>query len=208
MKKIPPLTKMLLVNIGWVRAFAGRLHSIKRTRCRLKLLKKLPRNAICAEIGVWKGSFSSQILNHTSPKELHLVDPWAFESTLKNRMYGGKVARNQNDMDEIYETILKRFCAKARVFRMASSRYFDDRVSDSLDWVYIDGDHTKTVVLQDLIACFCVVKDNGFITRDDYHWREEDGSYPVREAVDEFCAQYHLQRELVGDQFLIRKKET
>ncbi|HIF08442.1 MAG TPA: hypothetical protein EYQ81_00345 [Sneathiellales bacterium] len=60
------------------------------------LLDRLAKNAVCAEIGVWKGDFSAQILKITAPKQLHLVDPWKFQSQFPRRLYGGAGAANQN----------------------------------------------------------------------------------------------------------------
>ena len=41
----------------------------------------LPKNGIGAELGVFKGVFSSVLLETTKPKKLHLIDPWYFLST-------------------------------------------------------------------------------------------------------------------------------
>ena len=46
---------------------------------RAELLKRTPKDSICAEVGVWKGEFSKQILKRTSPRMLHLIDPWMFQ---------------------------------------------------------------------------------------------------------------------------------
>ena len=37
----------------------------KRNRSRLDLLQHMPKNGICAEIGVWRGDFPQLILKHT-----------------------------------------------------------------------------------------------------------------------------------------------
>jgi hypothetical protein len=37
-----------------------------------------PPSGVCAEIGVWKGEFSAQILKVARPSKLHLIDPWRF----------------------------------------------------------------------------------------------------------------------------------
>lgn len=70
---------------------------------RLTLLNKMPKASVCAEIGVWKGEFSERIYKITEPKQLHLIDPWEFQSEFSDRMYGGSVAKNQSDMDSIYQ---------------------------------------------------------------------------------------------------------
>ena len=76
---------------------------------RLKLLKKMPKHAVCAEIGVWKGTFSKHILKATKPKKLHLIDPWAFQSEFPERLYGGIAAKSQADMDLIYQSVKRQF---------------------------------------------------------------------------------------------------
>src|ERR1700679_3478846 len=78
-------------------------------RRRQALLARLPKQAICAEIGVWKGAFSRQILEEARPLELHLIDPWEFVPTLPGRWYGGKIATSQSDMDAICRRVADQF---------------------------------------------------------------------------------------------------
>ncbi|MGH7859695.1 MAG: hypothetical protein ACREQY_20400, partial [Candidatus Binatia bacterium] len=70
------------------------------------LLRMLPRDAVCAEIGVWKGELSRRILDKTSPRRLHLIDPWLFQPEFPTRIYGGGAAKSQGDMDEIYRAVV------------------------------------------------------------------------------------------------------
>ena len=39
------------------------------------LLHSLPRNSVGAEIGVWRGEFSADIVRRVRPRRLHLIDP-------------------------------------------------------------------------------------------------------------------------------------
>jgi hypothetical protein len=66
-------------------------------------LKKNPRSHvlnlirngdICAEIGVWKGSFSQQLLRK-KPKKLHLIDPWLYLPQFGDRCYGARGDNSQ-----------------------------------------------------------------------------------------------------------------
>lgn len=52
------------------------------------LLEMMPRNAVCAEVGVLWGVFSRAILKITKPKALHLIDPWAYRADLRDQNYG------------------------------------------------------------------------------------------------------------------------
>ena len=110
------------------------------------LVKLLEHQAVCAEVGVWKGDFSASLLRHTKPKRLHLIDPWAFEENQPLAWYGGLAARSQADMDSIYDGVRARFEREIAegtvVIDRAPSAEALRRLPDSgLDWIYIDGNH-------------------------------------------------------------------
>jgi hypothetical protein len=170
------------------------------------LLERLPRNAHCVEIGVWKGSFSKRIIEASRPRLLHLVDPWEYQPAFPDRLYGGKDASNQGDMDAIFKNVCDTLgtLENVRVHRQRSDQFLS-APGDPFDWVYIDGDHSREAVLRDLELSWKKVKDGGIVAGDDYYWRDSDGSLPVKQAVDSFCAKTGGQFELIGSQFMIRK---
>ena len=107
----------------------------------------MPKDSICAEVGVWKGDFSEKILKETQPKRLYLIDPWQFQPDFEQALYGGKVAENQGDMEKIYCGIEKKFENeinenKIVLLRGFSEKMFKEIQNGSLDWIYIDGNHT------------------------------------------------------------------
>lgn len=174
---------------------------------RTLFLKKMPRSSLCAEIGVWKGDFSQQIQTLTSPKKLHLIDPWEFQSEFPDRMYGGYVAKNQLDMDNIYEGVRKRFNNYPNVLlhRGKSEKVLQEFEDAYFDWVYIDGNHYYEYVLNDLRLCLSKVKPGGTIAGDDYKWGEKEG-FPVKRAVRDFIKENGLEDNLqiLGSQFMIK----
>lgn len=87
---------------------------------RRQLLRLLPKESIGAEIGVWKGDFSEEILRLVRPRELHLIDPWMFQLGFASRWYGGAIAKSQIDMDLIYQNVLQRFATYPTVRRKNS----------------------------------------------------------------------------------------
>ena len=189
--------------------FVGRLQQLFRRNKnpRHLLLEKMPKGSVCAEIGVWKGDFSDLILDMASPKTLHLIDPWEFQSEFSERMYGGSVARSQRDMDLIYEGVRNRFgeCRNIIFNRGKSEKVLYEFPDDYFDWVYIDGNHYYDYVMKDLEACFLKVKPGGIIAGDDYTWGEQD-DYPVRRAVRDFIAAKSLKNNLkvLDSQFYIK----
>jgi hypothetical protein len=75
---------------------------------RLELLRRMPVESVCAEIGVWKGDFSREILRRTSPKMLHLINPWKFMPEFPKRGYGGHHAKTQEAMDRVFGSVKAR----------------------------------------------------------------------------------------------------
>lgn len=177
------------------------------SRWRRKLLQRMPRNGVCAEIGVWRGAFSEAILEVTKPQVLHLIDPWEFQGEFPDRMYGGSVARGQADMDRIYDSVCRRFDSfdNVRIHRGKSDQVLSQFEDDSLDWVYIDGNHYYDYVLQDLNLSIWKVKSGGYLTGDDYNWGASEG-YPVKQALQDFALEKGLEQqlEILGSQFLLR----
>lgn len=174
---------------------------------RLLLLEKMPKTAVCAEIGVWKGDFSELIRSMTLPRKLHLIDPWKFQGEFPERMYGGSVAKEQSDMDRIYEHVRNRFNDYQNIIlhRGKSEKVLQDFENAYFDWVYIDGNHYYEYVLNDLQICLSKVKPGGIIAGDDYTWGEKDG-FPVKRAVQDFINRNNLKSnlELIGSQFIIK----
>lgn len=159
---------------------------------RLFLLKMMPKNSICAEIGVWKGEFSSKILEIVGPKELNLIDPWKFEKgkVYKNAKYGGK-SNSQKVLDEVYNSVLKKFNSEihygqVKIYRKSSEMAVDDFPDEYFDWIYIDGNHLYEFVKKDLELYTKKVRKGGYITGDDYTGEGSWWNNDVKKAVDEF----------------------
>ncbi|WP_417585848.1 class I SAM-dependent methyltransferase [Nitrincola sp.] len=172
------------------------------------LVARLPRGSVGVEVGVHKGDFSSFLLDSLQPKKLHLIDPWRYESSEQydQSWYGG-MAEGQAELDERFEFVKKRFqeeivVGAVVVHRMDSASALEAFEAESLDWVYIDGNHLYEFVLKDLNASLDKIKKGGVICGDDYQsggwW---DGG--VIKAVDEFCDKFSLRKEIIGNQFLI-----
>jgi hypothetical protein len=161
---------------------------------RVRLLERVPKRGVCAEIGVWKGDFSERILEVVRPTRLHLIDPWqaVFGEAYEGARYGGELAEGQAEMDAIYASVLARFERERRagvveVHRLPSAEAAERFRDGELDFVYIDGNHRYEFVKADLEAFSRKVRPGGLVAGDDYGvagwW--EDG---VTRAVDEFVA--------------------
>jgi hypothetical protein len=175
------------------------------------LLELMPKNSICAEIGVWKGEFSKKILKIVQPKELHLIDPWKYENeqTYNKAWYGGKIG-SQNAMDQIYNYVNVQFNNEIKnkqvfIYRnlsIVAGKSFEDNY---FDWVYIDGNHLYEFVKKDIELFYKKVKKGGYITGDDY---KKEGWWKggVKKAVDEFIQKGIVKKiEIKNNQFILEK---
>jgi len=179
---------------------------LKRRAQRRELLAAFPRSSAGAEIGVWKGDHAAEVLRVCKPAVLYLIDPWRHQQTAHyaGALYGG-IADGQEELDQVYESVVRRFRRKPVVVkRMPSEQAAAMFAPASLNWIYIDGDHRYEAVVEDLERFAPVVCPGGFIAGDDYGITGWWGDGVTR-AVDEFAAK-HACRDfrVVGTQFLIR----
>ncbi|MFV2033798.1 MAG: class I SAM-dependent methyltransferase [Halocynthiibacter sp.] len=179
----------------------------KRDLVRRKMLETLPKNGKCAEIGVWEGKFSSEILAITTPKELHLIDPWEYMPEFSNTGFGRK--KNADAMSEKYEMVKAKFNddKRVKIHRATSEVALGSLKDGSLDWVYIDGNHNEPFISNDLNLALEKVAPNGVIAGDDFYWEKENGA-PIKTAVhkllEELAGQAKFER--FGQQYVIRLK--
>lgn len=177
------------------------------------LLEMLPPNSVGAEIGVFQGDFSAQLLECVRPRELHLIDPWKYEVDKKydRAWYGGMATNGQADMDARHLSVCQRFDDAIRNSQVVIHRAFSADTlgrfeEDYFDWVYIDGNHLYDFVMQDLILAIAKTKSNGYIAGDDY---TEEGWWKggVKKAVDEMAANPAVELiALRHRQFVFRKQ--
>ncbi|WP_353432454.1 class I SAM-dependent methyltransferase [Polynucleobacter sp. MWH-UH23A] len=90
---------------------------------------------------------------------------------------------SQQAMERLFKAVsfnLLRFDGRAKLMKQKSWDAANKFVDESLDLVYIDGDHTYDGVVKDLAAWFPKVRKGGVICGDDIGWPG------VKQAVDEF----------------------
>lgn len=191
-----------------LRQVHGRLRPhVFRNRSRA-IFDSVDEDGTCAEIGVWKGDFSQEILEQCKPRKLHLVDPWIFDGDCPERWHGGSDAKTQEDMDAIYQNVVDRFSCHSNVeiHRMMSCEAVHLFGNEYFDWIYIDGDHSYDAVRQDLSMWWDKVKSGGTIIGDDYRWRDERGCKTVKRAYKEVISERFIARTYIrAGQFFIEK---
>lgn len=173
----------------------------------VRLVKDLECRTLC-EVGVWRGEFAELLLNKIPAIEKYtLIDPWRnlpswnkpanksdieFEAIRAEAM--GRVAPHSDKIIEVRDTT-----------KNARSVIPDD----SLDFTYIDGDHTLRGITIDLNAMLPKIKAGGFIGGDDFSksiWQHDTSFTPseVHPYAIYFAEAYDLRiYTLPFHQFLI-----
>ena len=149
---------------------------------RTELKKLMPKRKLTgAEIGVASGLHSNDILMNWNIKKLYLIDAW---ECMPNQL--GDASSPQEWHDFNYKStviIMKNHGSKYKILRGLSTAMSKTIQDETLDFIYIDGDHSYEGVMKDLQAWCRKVKKNGLISGHDY----KNVAYGVYEAVHDFC---------------------
>eukprot|EP00930_Biecheleria_cincta_P095939 TRINITY_DN87826_c0_g1_i1.p1 TRINITY_DN87826_c0_g1~~TRINITY_DN87826_c0_g1_i1.p1 ORF type:complete len:166 (-),score=19.92 TRINITY_DN87826_c0_g1_i1:88-585(-) len=137
-----------------------------------------------AEVGVHKGKFSAELLE-LQPDRLYLVDPW--KRSMANLADVCGVGRmrpeciSEEEEKEAQENV--RFGVqegRVVIFREFSPLAASFVQNESLDVVYVDGDHSYEAVAADLRGWTRKLRANGLLCGDDW------GAPDVRKAVHQW----------------------
>ena len=134
-----------------------------------------------AEIGVDRGKFSEYMFEAIPDLELLCVDPWRWKLRGKSR-YHSAVRR----LEPHNATIIRKTSLMASL----------EVPRESLDFVYIDGDHTFDFVMMDIILWAPKIKYGGIISGHDYYKFRHGG---VVEAVNAYTNAHCITQWFLTD---------
>lgn len=163
------------------------------------------------ELGVYKGEFSKILLENWNGR-LYMIDPW--------RPIGGDYidACDENQLYDLYADTAKNIKGhedRGLMLRGLGEELIDLFNDESLDFIYIDANHSYDYVKADLEMWYPKLKKGGILSGHDYlkfDWYSDSKEYPlcqngkdreiysyntqgryfagifgVNPAVDEFC---------------------
>ncbi len=168
-----------------------------------KLLKDYPRGK-GAEIGTFQGAFSKHILEEWQGT-LYMIDVW---NPIDDYI---DISNHANFENKVYldaMNSIKGMEDRGIMIRCTSEKAAEIFPDNSLDFVYIDANHSYDYVVQDLQLWYPKVKSGGLVMGHDYldiDWYNDPnflenrkdkhifgtvgyvGIFGVNPAVDEFC---------------------
>lgn len=155
------------------------------------VIKRIPtdRQVLGAEIGVWVGDTAWRVLAQRPNAFHYLIDPWR-EPDPDSRYAkspDGIALKKQHYFDKCMEKTINAISPyedRAEIYRMTSGEAAGLITNRSLDYVFIDAEHTYEGVKEDIYLWLPKVAQGGWIGGHDY------GNLPrfpgVQKAVDEF----------------------
>lgn len=116
-----------------------------------------------AEIGVERGRYSKSLLKANPRLTLYGVDPWETYNGYRDYV-------SQQQLDEFYADTQRRLAPYpgAKLIRAFSAEAVKDFHDESLDFVYIDGNHDLMNVVTDLTLWSKKVRPGGIVAGHDY----------------------------------------
>ena len=149
-----------------------------------------------AEIGVFRGEFTKRFCQEGL--KMYAIDPWIWYDDYVENSYQAK-------LDKSYALATERLkdydCEIIRKFSMDAVKDFDN---DSLDFVYIDGNHGFKHVTEDIYEWSKKVRKGGVISGHDYTYLVGDKLFhcDVKWVVDAYT------KAIKKSWFVLGRKET
>jgi hypothetical protein len=164
-----------------------------------------------AEIGVYRGAFAAHVLESCPAVETYyMIDPWRHLDD-----WNKPANRDDDTFQRFFEETIHNTRAHEgrRVILRGRTTEVIDRIPEcSLDFAYVDGDHSLRGITIDLLRLYPRIRDGGWIGGDDFSpsiWQHEQQYEPT--LVFPFAVYF---AEAVGsriyglprNQFLIEKR--
>jgi len=151
------------------------------------VVSRVSVGSVGAEIGVYRGAMSKQLFKRIPGLKLYMVDRWKVYSKAE-RIASPKTRIARISERRTWKKIKAEAVAIAKSHKGARLIVDDSvaaaaKIADaSLDFIFIDGDHSYEGVQRDLLAWMPKVKPGGWLMGHDYGNKPDGG---VKRAVDE-----------------------
>lgn len=150
-------------------------------------------SGVGVEIGVAEGWYSSKVMELGKIIKMYGIDPYVphkgYRDYTRETTYDRLRTTAHNRLDDYpnYEFI--------ETYSLEAVKRFEN---ESLDFVYIDGDHSYEAVTDDITVWMPKVKPGGIIAGDDYIRSDRDKRfYDVIRAVDDFVKLHNIPKYFI-----------
>jgi|TARA_Y100000310_G_scaffold167546_2_gene167417 hypothetical protein len=184
---------MVVMKKFWLRSILKPLgYNLKQYEYRsfVKFLKSTgKKDLVGVEIGTLDGWHALEMMEELPIKKLYLIDPYAeykdYDESVGNPR---KVQRALNERMRVAKKVLKKYGNKVKFIREFSEDATQFIKDNSLDFIYVDGNHQYEFVKKDLNLYYPKVKKGGLFGGHDYTNSQLTilENFGVFKAVNEF----------------------
>tara|TARA_R110000824_G_scaffold264837_2_gene453667 strand:+ start:314 stop:865 length:552 start_codon:yes stop_codon:yes gene_type:complete len=161
-------------------------------------LEEVIPSGIGIEVGVQQGRYSEQLLEKWGSGTLYSLDRWEHTDG-----YIDSANVDQGVQDAYFretKDLLARYGERSKIIKASSkdgAKLFED---ESLDFIYIDADHSYEGCMKDLHLWYPKLRKGGVFAGHDYVTAKfHHGDFGVKQAVDEFFEQRDILVSLIPD---------
>lgn len=167
------------------------------------ILSRLPDNIplLGAEIGVLNGNTAHRILE-ARPQLVHImVDPWKvpLPTDSWSKQKDKNASKPQSEHNSAYKTTMQKVAfagERGKIMRMGSKEAAPQIAEGTLDFVFIDGDHSYDGTKTDIVLWLPKIKKGGWIGGHDYHHEKRPDFNGVDNAVDEMFEKNRIETDV------------
>lgn len=156
-----------------------------------KLFRELG-STVGVEVGTYAGRFAKFLAEHNPTSKLYVVDAW--------EIYPGyEDITTKEEMDIVFADAKNRLAPYPNVqfIRDWSNQAVRRFADESLDYVYIDANHSYEAAKEDLAIWSKKVKKGGIISGHDYINGHRGITFGVKQAVNEFVKEHNISHLFV-----------
>lgn len=150
------------------------------------------------QIGAFTGDASIWLLENilqNKNSKLVDVDTWQGSNEQSHAEF------NWHEVEDAYDRKVNDFSSQVIKRKVTSDEFFSDN-SQLFDFIYIDGSHKASDVLQDGLNAYKFLKLGGLVAFDDYLWSKHQGMAMDPKPAIDACRLCFSDRWLMVDQGL------
>jgi hypothetical protein len=162
------------------------------------------------EVGVQRGAFSTYLLTYWWGKRLYMIDAWRELSDYQDCANSNPFLQLEH-LADVFRSVYT-FRDRAIIIRELSDRASELFKDNSLDFVFIDADHSYKGCLSDLKCWYPKVKSGGLLCGHDYMDSSLESTghtdFGVKSAVDFFIKDLNVNLHTTFEAVMNDKTKT
>ncbi len=152
-----------------------------------------------AEIGVYKGGYSELLCIQNPGLRLYCIDPWEIYESEEIEPF----AQDQEALNRFYDEAKTRLANySCMIIKKTSMEAIKQFKPGSLDFVYIDANHSYKNMKEDIEGWAKIIRKGGIVSGHDYgHFKHKDRNIGTKRAINEYVRKHNKSLFLVNRNF-------